>query len=213
MNENHEESAEDALRRHLQDTLRQIAAYEKDWVPRRDLDAADDRADALRAEKSQVQDLLDRALAQVAERDAQLRNQELTISHLHGQVAALDRVFAMGQEAAARAMFGPQINYAELDRGYARLAKEGLDGDDVPPRREEPALAGVQQRVVEQLKSAGIDTSSICGYDWDDDGPCSHACGIVNPLHLGDHVCEQGCGAICSQLQAERIEEAKQRAT
>lgn len=209
MNENHEESAEDALRRHLQDTLRQIAAYEKDWAPKRDLVEARHRRD-------ETQKLLDRALAQVAERDAQLRNQELTISHLHGQVAALDRVFAMGQEAAARAMFGPQINYAELDRGYASLAREGLDEDDVPPRREEPALTVVQQRVTEQLKSAGIDTSSICGYEWDlvvTEGCSTHACGIVNPLHLGDHECEQGCGAKCSQREAERIEEAKQRAT
>lgn len=206
MNENYEESTEDALRRHLGEARQEVldlrgktAAYEKNWAPKRNLVEAQHRRD-------ETQKLLDRALAQVAERDAQLRSQELTISHLHGQVAALDRVFAMGQEAAARAMFAPQVGAVAQE-----FKLQGLD--DVPPRREEPALAGVQQRVVEQLKSAGIDTSSICGYDWDDDGPCSHACGIVNPLHLGDHVCEQGCGTICSQLQAERIEEAKQRAT
>lgn len=155
----------------------------------------------------ETQELLDRALAQVAERDAQLRNQELTISHLHGQVAALERVFVMGQQAAARAMFGPQGARAATQE----FKLQGLD-ETVPPRREEPALADVQQRVVDQLKSAGIDTKSLCHYEWDDDGPCMHSCGIVNPLHLGDHECEQDCGAKCSQQEAERIEEAKQRA-
>lgn len=167
--------------------------------------------DIAREKVEVTQGLLDRALREVANRDDQLRGLDLTIAHLQGQIAALERTFTMSQELIARAMLSPQVGYAEVQS----FQLDGLD-EELPARREEPAVLDVQRRVTDQLKSAGIDTSARCGYEWDGDGQTmcdQHACGIVNPLHLGDHECEQGCRATCSQQEAERIEEAKQSAT
>lgn len=85
-----------------------------------------------------------------------------------------------------------------------------LDNDD-----DFPAEAGVAEKITEQLKTAGIDLQSICGYEWHttldvpDTSICTdHFCGTVNPLHAESHSCA-GCGSSLSHEEAERIEMAK----
>lgn len=71
---------------------------------------------------------------------------------------------------------------------------------------EEPDL---RQKIGAQLKSAGIDLQSICGYEWQGDATplCplgSHTCGAVNPLHALAHGCKD-CSASLSHEEAERL--------
>lgn len=82
-----------------------------------------------------------------------------------------------------------------------------LDNDD-----DFPAEAGVAEKITEQLKTAGIDLQSICGYEWEGEPVPLHAlglhkCGKVNPLHADAHECN--CGQALTHEEAERIEMAK----
>lgn len=75
-----------------------------------------------------------------------------------------------------------------------------------------PAEAGVAEKIGEQLKTAGIDLQSICGYEWEGEPVPLHAlglhkCGKVNPLHADAHECN--CGQALTHEEAERIEMAK----
>jgi hypothetical protein len=72
----------------------------------------------------------------------------------------------------------------------------------------------VREKIDEQLKSAGIDTQSICGFEWHttlevpDTSICTdHYCGEVNPLHTQDHICA-GCGVVLTHVEAEKLAEA-----
>lgn len=78
-----------------------------------------------------------------------------------------------------------------------------------------PAEAGVAEKIGEQLKSAGIDTQSICRYSWEGESTdaCDagvHECRMVNPLHAEAHECDpRHCGATLTHEEAERIDMAK----
>lgn len=87
-----------------------------------------------------------------------------------------------------------------------------------PSIEDLPEFAGdrdVREKIGEQLKSAGIDTQSICHYQWE--GPATdgcdggaHDCQLVNPLHASAHQCDpQWCGQELTHEEAERIEMAK----
>jgi hypothetical protein len=73
---------------------------------------------------------------------------------------------------------------------------------------------GVREKIDEQLKSAGIDTQSICRFTWE--GPSTdacdggvHECRLVNPLHIEDHACDpRHCGQTLSHIEAEKLTEA-----
>lgn len=74
-----------------------------------------------------------------------------------------------------------------------------------------PQEPSVQEKIGEQLKAAGIDTSATCGYEWSteqgvlDPSICyNHACAMINPLHVESHQCA-ACGAVLTHDQAERL--------
>lgn len=94
------------------------------------------------------------------------------------------------------------------------LARDAVEEVELP---EFVGDRGVREKIDEQLKSAGIDTQSICGFTWKEPGSESyvmagcndgwHSCGEVNPLHTQDHACA-GCRAVLSHIEAEKLTEA-----
>jgi hypothetical protein len=63
----------------------------------------------------------------------------------------------------------------------------------------------VREKIGEQLKSAGIDPSAPCGFEWPgDDMHAEHFCGEINPLHTQDHKCEL-CSGTLSHVEAEAM--------
>lgn len=132
------------------------------------------------------------------------------------------------REVLSAAVFGePTVDsFVELIAGVRALRQVMVDGiaargqvlttvhevgiEDLPGF---PGERDVREKIGEQLKTAGIDTQSLCRYEWttsadDDDGCNEHVCGEVNPLHAQAHSCEQ-CGVMLSHQDAERIEMAK----
>jgi hypothetical protein len=112
-------------------------------------------------------------------------------SQLHTAVRALRSVMVDG--IAAR---GGVVEYREVEP------------ETFP---EEP---DVREKIGAQLKSAGIDLSSVCGYQWE--GPATdacdggaHACRLVNPLHVQAHECDPDhCGQTLTHIEAEQLAEA-----
>lgn len=81
--------------------------------------------------------------------------------------------------------------------------------DDLMPKF--PAAPSVQEKIGEQLKAAGIDTSAVCGYTWEGEqtDACDagvHQCRLINPLHVQSHQCDPDhCGQELSHFEAERL--------
>lgn len=79
-----------------------------------------------------------------------------------------------------------------------------------------PAAPSVQEKIGEQLKAAGIDTSAVCGYGWEGEptDACDagvHECRLINPLHVQSHQCDPDhCGQELSHFEAEQRAEANQ---
>lgn len=116
-------------------------------------------------------------------------------SQLHTAVRALRQAIVDG--IATRAV---RIAYAE--------AAPAEDLDNFPVEKD------VQAKIGDQLKTAGIDPQSVCGYTWETgttdgldssahEGCTRHRCGVINPLHSVSHEC--GCEETLTHEQAERL--------
>lgn len=133
-----------------------------------------------------------------------------TPQSLHSLTVAVQALRnVMVERLAARE---PQVEYRAVDEPAFSI-------DDLLPKF--PAAPSVQEKIGEQLKAAGIDTSAVCGFEvagWpsiEEDDYCAswseplgageggHRCAVVNPLHAGVHECK--CGAQLGHDQAERL--------
>jgi hypothetical protein len=145
---------------------------------------------------------------QVRVRDEASRALQLDNMQLRGQISAYQHVLKLQADAAV------QIQ-ALASASRTLLPEPERVPEDLPDHRQPEALQDVKDKVASDLKAAGIDTASICGYQWEGEttDACDggvHECRLVNPLHVGDHACDpRWCGMTLSQETAERIEAAK----
>lgn len=91
------------------------------------------------------------------------------------------------------------------------LTAEDYPSDLLEYDEDLPQEPSVQEKIGEQLKAAGIDTSATCGYEWnltdehvEHDISTVHRCTMINPLHAESHVCGN-CGTVLTHDQAERL--------
>ncbi len=92
-------------------------------------------------------------------------------------------------------------------RPAGQLTVMSVHEHDEGERPDFPVEKGVQERVGEQLKSAGIDLQAVCDYLWDntdEHGDHDHQCGLTNPLHAGPHACAS-CATTLTHEDAERL--------
>jgi hypothetical protein len=77
-----------------------------------------------------------------------------------------------------------------------------------------PVEPDVKAKIGEQLKTAGIDLQSVCGFEWETEQTCAdnadgrHLCSEVNPLHAQAHNCGGHCRQLLTHEQAEKLAEA-----
>lgn len=90
--------------------------------------------------------------------------------------------------------------------GIAARADVLATDDELPDEGDFPQERDTAAKIGEQLKSAGIDTRSVCNYEWPGDELHDHVCGVVNPLHAQEHLCP--CSATLSHMEAEKLAEA-----
>lgn len=205
--------------------LAKVAAYEAGMA---DLDAVEGAVHVpatlwrklLRAPLTQRMSILARAL----EADAQARRC-LTLNHEGHIGELLDSLEDTQRKLCAAFGFEtPQSLYSLtvavqalrniMVAGISERGTVAVEYAEATPDYRQPQ--SVQDQMDEMVKSAGIDTSDLCRYEWatddQEDVLCSdHVCDVVNPLHSGNHECEQ-CNVTLSHEAAERIEEAKRNA-
>lgn len=97
---------------------------------------------------------------------------------------------------------------------YRELTDEDYPSDLLKNDEDFPQERTVQEKIGDQLKAAGIDTTAVCRYTWE--GPSTdscdggvHECRLINPLHVESHQCDPDhCGQELSHDEAERLLEA-----
>lgn len=228
MNENYEESELDAFKRFNAELREKVERYEAgaDATPV-DVAAAGTSGQLwhkmLQADEAGRFRLLNGLLSNMEAASA------CFLQDHAGRIGELQGILNAAEETLADAvgLEGHDYDLAQLVAA-AHALRSALVESATPPQTvlssienvEWPQERDVATKINEQLKTAGIDLRSLCGYEWTDEGatPCprnkgaEHVCGQANPLHTQSHVCEQ-CGATLNHEQAEALQLAQDGAT